>query len=67
MEAKITVLLRNRLSKILVYISLHEKKGEKGVFKNQISLRRAFRLNSIYRMIHVRWKAKITVLLCHRL
>ena len=105
-KAKIRVLLRNRLSKILVYICLHEKNGknafskigfrlgelsdwkvfivgytfmeiqdkcivmssvvenfglhlptrekrEKGVFKNQIPLRRAFRLKSVYRRIHV--------------
>ena len=34
------------------------EKREKGVFKNQIPLRRAFRLKSVYRRIHVHGKPR---------
>ena len=55
MDAEIRVLLCHRRF-VDENFGLHpptREKREKDVFKNQIPLRRAFRLKSVYRRIHV--------------
>ena len=49
------------MSSVVENFGLHlptREKREKGVFKNRIPLRRAFRLKSFYRRIHVHGKPR---------